>query len=178
MNRFSIYVEGIKIVLKHSIYLISFLAFALFLFGFFIYIPVRTVPGNDFAFQLSLFKPLDYLLLISLSLLTSLSVNMNVFSFRHKGTLGTGISAVSQGGVGGTAGVIASIFGTASCTTCVSSLFGFLGLGTVFFLLDYRSYIVFGSIILVLFSLYFTSKKVLNACEKCNHIQLKSHKHK
>ncbi len=178
MGKLTIYFEGIKLVLKQRIYLASFAVISSLLLWFFIYIPVRNVPGNDFAFQLTLFKPQDFLLLITLALLTSLSINMNVYSFRQRATVSTGVSAISQGGVGGFAGIIASIFGTATCSTCVASLFGFLGIGTVFFLLDNKNYIVLASILLVLFSLYFTSKKVLHVCEECNHIKLKGYSHK
>lgn len=101
MNKLNIYFEGIKVVFKHNAYLFSFLFFAMALFWFFIYIPVRNIPGNDFAFQLTFLKPQDFLLLAILALLTSLSINMNIYSFRQKATIGAGVSAVSQGGVGG-----------------------------------------------------------------------------
>ena len=177
MSKATIYLEGINRVLKQKVYFVTFVTVFVFLMWLFIYIPVRSIPGNDFAFQMSLLKSLDILLLLALSLLTSLSLVMNMYSFRHKATVGSGVSAISQGGLGGLTGVAASIFGTASCSTCVVSLFGFLGIGTVFLLIDYKNYIVFASIMLILFSLYFTSKKILNLCEECNNLNLRNHTH-
>lgn len=152
-------------VFANKLYLLFALLLSLSFFFLFIYIPVRNIPGNDFAFQLSILTPTDFLLLIALSLLTTLSLIMNLYLFLQRRKKQIGIALFSQGGVGIFSGTIASIFGTATCAACVGSLFGFLGVGGVFFLLEYRTPITILAIILLLISLYFTAQKVEGVCK-------------
>lgn len=157
-----------RIVLSERKYLTGFLVLALLFFSLLVYIPIRSIPGNTLVFQLALMGIKDYALLIILSLLTSLSLVMNFFyALKLKYGAKEGISLVSQGGIGSFAGVVGSIFGTATCASCVASIFGFLGFGGVLFLLKYRNFVALAAIILLLVSLHFTSKRVLGVCEAC-----------
>lgn len=158
---------AIKLVLRNKNYLAGFIVLSLAIFWLFIYIPVKNIPGNDFTFQLSIMTLQDKLLSGLLSVLVSLSLVMNVYAFKLKRSAKVGISMVGQGGGGLFSGIVASVFGTATCAVCVSSLFGFLGTGGVLFLLEYRTQIVLASIVLLLISLYFTSAKVLGICKSC-----------
>lgn len=47
------------------------------------------------------------------------------------------------------------------------ALFGFLGFGTLIFLIQNRWYIVVGASILLLASIYFSSKRVNSDCDDC-----------
>lgn len=154
-------------VLSSKNYLFGLLILAFAIFWLLLYIPVRTIPGNDFAFQLSILTAKDRILLIALSVLTALSIVMNIFVLRNKPTIQTSLSMAGQGGTGFLSGIIASVFGTASCGLCVASLFGFLGIGAVFFLLQYKQWITSIAILLFIISLYFTSRKVLGICDNC-----------
>lgn len=158
---------AIKVVLKDKKYLAAFLFLSLAIFWLFIYIPVRNIPGNDFAFQLSIMTFQDKILMGLLSILVALSILMNIYAFKLKRSTRIGISAVGQGGGGLFSVVVASVFGTATCASCVAAIFGFLGTGGVLFLLAYRTQIVLVSIVLLLISLYFTSAKVLGICKNC-----------
>lgn len=158
---------AVKIVLKDKKYLAAFLFLSAAIFWLFIYIPVRNIPGNDFAFQLSIMTFWDKILMGLLSILVALSILMNIYAFKLKRSAKVGISMVGQGGGGLFSGVVASVFGTATCTACVASIFGFLGTGGVLFLLEYRTQIVLISIVMLLISLYFTSAKVLGICKSC-----------
>ena len=132
-------------------------------------VPTVTIPGNDFAHQLSLLKTSDMLLLITLASLTSLSIIFHLYIRHFKGPE-SDIKIAGQTGISFTFGIIASIFGTATCGVCVASIFGFLGFGAVLFLISYRFYIVGFAIILTLISLHYLSLRVLNACEECNRV--------
>lgn len=156
-----------KLVFSDKRYLLGFFLAAFAMFWLLLYIPIRTVPGNDLAFQLSILTPKDWLLFTILPVLTALSIVMNVYILKHKSSIQDGASMAGQGGTGFFSGIIASVFGTATCASCVATIFGFLGIGGVLFLLQYRTYITTAAIILLLISLYFTSKRVLNACESC-----------
>ncbi len=151
-------------VLGDTRYLTAFLFLIGFFVWLFLYIPVKNIPGNDFAFQLSIMSPKDFILLITLSSLTALSMVMNGYILKRQFSLRSSAGLIGQGGLGSFAGVIGSIFGTASCASCAVSLFGFLGVGSVFFLLQYRQVITIVAILLLIFSLYFTSKSVLGIC--------------
>lgn len=154
-------------VLKDLRWFSLFLILTASFFWLLLYLPVWRIPGNDLRFQLSLLSPVDFGLLAGLSILTALSLVMNVYLLRIHFSPDTGLSAVGQSGLGGIAGVIASVFGTASCATCVASLFGFLGFGSVLFLLQYRQWITTLAILLMIVSLYFTARKVLGICAVC-----------
>lgn len=156
-----------KIVFSRKLYILGFVVIAIVMFWFLMYIPVKTIPGNDFLFQISILTLKDWVLFTSLPLLTALSIVMNVYILTKKRTGKDAASMAGQGSTGFLSGIIASVFGTASCSACVVSIFGFLGVSTVFFLLDYRTLITTGAIFLMLVSLYFTSKRVINACESC-----------
>lgn len=154
-------------VFKQRKFLVAFLILGTGLFWIFVAIPTRTIPGNTLAFQLSILKRSDYFLLITLSALTSLAAVMNFYILANKFTGRTSATLAGQTGVGWASGVIASIFGTASCSACVAALFGFLGAGGVFFLLKWRVAVTIVTTILLLISLYFASLKVLGICKNC-----------
>jgi len=151
-----------KNVLSRRNYLVGFSFLTLFIFFIFVLVPVLLIPGNSLSFQLTLFKTKDYLLFSTLSVLTSLQIIMQIFSFRQNKMF-----SYRNGLSGTTSAIIAVLFGAASCSSCLASLFGFLGIGAVLFLAQYRDIIVIFAIFGVLISLYFTSRKVNGFCEKC-----------
>lgn len=155
-------------VLRQRKLFVTFLILGTVLFWIFVTIPTRTIPGNSLAFQLSVLTTKDYFLLITLSALTSLAAIMNIYILANKITAKTGAAMAGQTGVGWASGIIASIFGTVSCSACVAALFGFLGVGGVFFLLKWRVAITVFAIILLLISLYLTSLKILGICKNCS----------
>ena len=152
-------ITAIRMVLGDMKFLTIFFLLTIALIWIFLYIPVRSILGNDFKFQLSILTPKDFALLITLSSLTALSMVMNLYILRRRFSAQSGIALVGQGGFGGIVGAVGSIFGTASCTSCVASLFGFLGVSGVFFLLEYKQIITSAAIIVMFISLYFTVKK-------------------
>lgn len=154
-------------VLSRKTYLFTFLAFTPLAFFIFVFIPTVTIPGNSIDFQLSIFTTRDYVLLGILSLLTSLFLVIQIFIFRNSLNSKARLSTIGKGGIGGYAAVVASVFGTASCSACLFALFGFLGASTLLFLIQHQWYIVSGAIILILISLYFTARKVNGICDLC-----------
>ena len=152
-------------VLSGTKYLWLFVLSTAFFALFYLVYPVITTPGNDLAFQLSITPWWGLLLISLLAFATGLLVTMQAYIFRRLKAL----PAKETGGtiVGGASAFLANMFASASCTACVSALFGFLGLGTILFLLDHRWEIVGGSIVLILISLYFASKRITNHCRGC-----------
>jgi hypothetical protein len=159
--------QAVHVVIKDKNYSVVFFSLSLVLFWLFIYIPVRTIPGNDFAFQLSILRPTDIILLVLLSLLTALSLTLHLYILRNRISTKRVAVTVGNGIFGSLVGITGSLFATASCAACVMTLLGFLGVGTVFFLLDHRQLIIVFSILLMLVSLHFTARKVLDLCDIC-----------
>lgn len=157
-----------KIVLNDKLYLAGFLIIAAAFFWLFVYIPVRLIPGNDFAFQLSILRPQDIFLLVLLSIFSALSLTFHIYMLRRKSVAKSTTLTIGTGFLGGTAGVVGSLFATASCAACVTTLLSFLGVGTVFFLLGHRQLIITTSILFMFISLHFTARKVLGICDICN----------
>lgn len=156
-----------KIVLNDKNYLAGFLIVAAVFFWLFLYIPVRLIPGNDFAFQLSILRPQDIFLLVLLSLFSALSLTFHFYMLRRRAVAKSITLTLGSGFLGGTAGIVGSLFATASCAACVATLLSFLGVGTVFFLLGHRQLIILISIVLMLISLHFSAQKVLGICDVC-----------
>lgn len=166
MNNFGFYIfEASKLVLKEGKYLVFFLVFSGILFAVMFSIPLYSIPGNDLKLQIVLFKPRDYVLLGALSLLSSLVVTIQVNIFRQK--LSSSKSNAALGGVGVFSGVLSSIFASATCALCLGSLFSFLGFGGVLFLVENRWYILSAATVLLLISLYFASKRLIDGCQSC-----------
>lgn len=151
-----------KQVLSRKNYLISFIALIFIILAVFISIPVFLIPANSFLFQITIFTIKDYVLLAVLSVLTSLLIVMQVFFYKQEKIYSSGKTAI-----GGGSAVVAGLFGTAACSSCLAAVFGFLGIGTVFFLLEYQWFIVGIAILIMLVSLYFTSLKLNEVCNSC-----------
>ncbi|OGM26454.1 hypothetical protein A3A76_01255 [Candidatus Woesebacteria bacterium RIFCSPLOWO2_01_FULL_39_23] len=165
MHYIQLVILAVKNVFKEKIFLITFFALSILALWFFIYIPVRQIPGNTFSFQISIFTLKDWFLLVLLSSLTSLSLTMNIFVIRNELKNSLSTATVGRSSFSTLSGMLGSIFGpTASCASCVGSIFGFLGLGGVLLLLKYRQMILLLSIIIMLLTLYYTSKRVLGIC--------------
>lgn len=158
---------AVKTVLSKKWYLLGFLALTPLIFYLFVLIPVKTIPGNDFIFQLSIFSTRDYILTTFLSILLSLFLVMQLFIIRNATSKKGVLTSIGSGGVGGYVATVGAIFGTAACSSCLFAILGFLGVSTVLTLLQYQWHIVSGAIFILLLSIYFLSKKVNGICDTC-----------
>lgn len=158
---------AIATILRERKYLALFLILYPIVFSVFVLIPIRAIPGNDLKFQLSIFTLRDYVVLIVLTLLIALSVIMQAYIFRRARKAQEKAATLGSGLAGGYSGVLASVFATASCSSCAAALLGFLGSGSVLFLVENRWWVTFGTTILLFISLYFSAKKVVRVCVRC-----------
>lgn len=161
-RRFAHYTQTLIAVLVQPHYQLLLLVLSLLFFGVFITLPVLTIPGNTLSYQLSLFRIQDYALMVILALLIGLNVTLRIYAMRQKDAL---VSSV-QGSFSGLAATFAAIVGTATCSSCLASLFLLLGLGTgaAFFVLEHQTIFLAGAILLVLASLYFSLQKAVGLC--------------
>lgn len=165
-------ITACAIALKNPKYLLAFLllippiGYLLFL------IPVQAIPGNDIALQLKLFSLKDYLLLLIVAALESLLIVLFVFGFRQPHAHANKLASFGHGNMGTLGGIASFLFGSKLCPMCIAALLGGLGPGAVAFTLEYRQWIFFVSIALLLFSIYCLSGKIVGNCELCrvNHL--------
>lgn len=159
---------AIKIVLKNKKYLTLAFGIALVAFSVFVIIPVFTIPGNDILFQLSIFEPSDYILMVPLAVLIGITFSVQLYGIRNKrigAKAGTGVQVAASGA----SGIFAAILGSAFCLSCLAPLFALfgLGLGSVFFVLEYQPYFLVGAILFMLISLFMIAHRVNKTCETC-----------
>lgn len=162
-----IIIQASKTTLANKNYRLALAILVPLIFFLLVAIPVNTIPSNDFKMQFSLYKPSDYIMLTIVSFLVSLFFLMHTYTFARAREAKEKARMLGIGSVGSSAGALASVFGAATCPMCVASLFGFLGFGTVGFLLNYQWWVFVAAFILMLASLYFVSRKVNGICEKC-----------
>jgi len=158
---------AIKTVLRQGLYLLLFILLSPVIFLIFILVPVVMIPGNDFVFQLGIFTPKDYGLFTILAFFVSLVITMQIFIFHRNKNIKENLKNAGLVAVGGYSGMIATVFATASCSSCIAALFGFLGTGAVFFAVENRWLFVELAIGLMLVSLYFISQKINKTCLSC-----------
>lgn len=136
--------------------------------GAYLLLPVWLTPGNSLAFQVSLLTAKDYILFIALSFTTAVLILMHFFLFLRSRDQKKKAKIVGQSGVSLSSALFGGLLATAACSACIASLIGFLGAGSVFFVLKHQWYIVSVALALVLISLYFAAKKIQGYCQSCN----------
>lgn len=168
-NPVSIIFAASKTVLTQSrAYWLWFFVFIILALVLFVLVPVWSVPGNSVDFQLSLFTLGNWILFAVLALLIALLLTMQVLIFRRaksNAVRAKGVGNAAGGAVGAYSGILGGVFATAACSWCVAAVFGFLGTGTVLFIAQNQFWAVLIAISIMLISLYFTSKKVVRACD-------------
>jgi hypothetical protein len=160
-------IEASKITLSNRKLFIAFIILWGAFFALMFSIPLYTIPGNDLRLQMSIFKQRDYALLGILSFLSSLIMIIQCNIFRNKFNSTRNMGNAALGGLVIFSEDFSSIFATVTCAMCLGALFSFLGFGTVFFMIENRWYILIGAILLLLLSLYFASRRLVEGCRSC-----------
>lgn len=162
------FIKKSKIVFVDRRYLLFFIVLIGMLFGLMIAIQVITVPGNNVGLQAQIFGYKDYLFFGLLAVLSSFLIVLQIYIVRDsKSRASQVVENSALGGIGVFSALFSSVLGTATCGICLTALFGFLGFGTVLFLVQNKLYLILASVILLLLSLYFSYKK-LNSCNACS----------
>lgn len=137
---------------------------SLFTLALALYIPVLTIPGNTIEFQLSLVT-WDYAaLLVLFSALFGISISLHVYP---SPIMNKNHSIVKGAGTG-FAGIMGTLFAGKLCPLCLGTILGFIGLGgSALYLFSFRNEILVASMLILLASIYFGSKRIAAICEKC-----------
>lgn len=160
--------SAISIALRDQKLLFIFAITSAIFFALFITIPVWTIPANTLSFQLKTFRTQDYFLMTFLSLVVGLNLVLQIYSLRQRKNKDLPQSVLQSTASGGL-GVFGAIIGTATCVSCLASLFALVGLGTggVFFVLQNQTLFLLVAVLVILVSLYFAAKKVNKVCNSC-----------
>lgn len=154
-------IEGIRIVLSNGKYLAgtALLTVGLCL-AYMFAIPVLTIPGNDFAFALTLLTPAVLVTDVLISAGTAVLIAMTVYLFRQ-------VRAAKAAGATAGTSVLGGLIASVTCPACATTLLGFLGASGTLFIASYRNYIALVSFAIILAAMYFVSGKIAKGCEAC-----------
>jgi|GEM_PF-2422958 hypothetical protein len=147
-------------------YIFLFLFFAIAFIFFFIELQVLLTPEPDNIYlYLKIWRIKDWLIVGFFSILVSLNFVFFVYLVKIKSPE---IKSTSTGILGTLSGIFSAILATALCSSCLAVLFSLLGISfsTGILFLKYRFLIFLLSTILLLISLYFQSKRIVERC-KC-----------
>ncbi len=159
---FSLIKKSVVEVLQKRGYVLALLIVMPLLMMLFLSMPVITSPHITLINQLNAYSFLDYAFILSLAVIVSLNGVMQFYNIRaSSATVGKAAST-------GSFGSIVALVGTATCPSCLMALFGFLGVGTLFFLVEYRLVISGLAMVFMFLSLNSVSKKISGNCESCN----------
>ena len=145
-------------------YIFLFLFFAIAFIFFFIELQVLLTPAPDnFFLYLKIWRIKDWLIVGLLSILISLNFVFFVYLIQIKSPE---IKYTSAGILGTLSGIFSAILATAFCSSCLAVLFSILGISfsTGIFFLKYKFLIFLLATILLLISLHFQSKRIIEKC--------------
>lgn len=148
-------------------YQVWFIVLVIAVFAAYILLPVWFTAGNSIAFQLSILTIRDYVLFTFLSVAIALLIIMQAFLFMQSKKSKEKVNAIGQGSIGVSSALFGGLLVTAACSSCIAVILGFLGAGSVFFVLENQLYVAIGAFTLVLVGLYFTIRQVNGYCENC-----------
>lgn len=166
-NPFKKIIEATREVLKEKKNVHRFILFSLAFFAVYVILPVFLIPGNDIAFQISLLRARDFALFALLSLVTGLLAVMQLHIFVRTRDAKKRAASLGQGGAGLYSAVVGGLLATAACSSCVAGLLGFLGAGSVFFIVENSIVVTSIAFAIVALSLYVTSRSVNKHCGAC-----------
>ena len=130
-------------------------------FALFVMVPVWTTPGNDVRFQLSLLTRGTITAMVALSVTNAVLISMHLHLHRVKARVAT------KEAVGGLAVLGSSVIATLGCVSCYSSILSAFGLGGVIFFGRYHAYVVTAVILVSLYAVWNTAKRIEGECDRC-----------
>ncbi len=155
-----------KEVFSKKIYFLYFFLGSLSFMLIYIILPIKLNPSNSLQ-QFILITPLWAAgLLVMLSVLTGILLSMQIYILKNKQGLqkkewGTGAGALASS-------IFSGLFSTVTCASCLSALFSFLTPASMILLSEYRWHITAISIVIVILSIFLTSKRIADGCTSCH----------
>ena len=150
-----------KLVFSKKRNVVFFILIQVALFSLFSIVPALVSPHITISSQFRLYSNFDHAFMGILSIIASLNIVLNLHDIKSNAKTKKIAGMSSIGG-------FAALIGTATCPSCLISIFGFMGVGTLFFMVKYRLVISGVAVLVMLLALNHTSKKVVGKCERCN----------
>ena len=160
------FIDASNEVLKNYKYRIILMLATLLMFLLYVFIPIYLTPGNDLKFFIEITPWWGFVLLLILSILMGLLISMQFYVFRNSRNLC--VKESTSGFIAWISSLISGLFTSATCASCLSVLFAFLGSSGIMFLLKYRWYFTVLGFILVLVSLHLTAMRINDYCKTCS----------
>ncbi len=167
MNALTEVSSAYREIMKSSSYRRAMPLVTLAVFAAFILLPAWLIPFNTVAFQFQILRGSDYVVYAALSAATASLLLMQVFLFRKSRDAKERVRSLGQGGLGAYSAILGGLMATAACSSCIAGLFGFLGVGAVFFVGKNIRLLTVLALALMLVSLYFTARRVNGTCKPC-----------
>jgi len=164
--------KGVRLAHQPTHRKVVFLLVVLFTFVVLFSLPVFLIPGNSFAFQLSITRWSDVALLLAFSFMLGLVAVLQLEWRRCCGVCESKIASATKGGSSVFAALTGGLFATAACSSCIVGILSLVGISTsvAFLLLDYRWYIVWGALLLTAAFVAMTARKIAQSnCTAPSH---------
>jgi len=155
-------IPSTKTLFASSRYLALFLATGIIFILLYIGIPLYSVPSNSLDMWLAESTPLSLSIMFLTAAGLGLLLAMHVYLYRCSRTLAP--KEAGAGTIATVSGFTSGLFTSATCASCVATLFSFLGFPTVLLMLQYRLELSLLSLALIAVSLHFTSRRFYMTC--------------
>lgn len=160
-------VGAVKSTLMSRKYLTVAIISTLFMLFLSVFIPSVITPGNSIDYQLSLITLDNAILIILFSALFGISMAMHIHATSLK-KANKGL-VMGESAATGFFGMTGAMFSGPLCASCISIIFTSIGLGgsAALFVFSHRTEILAASLLLILISIYFAGKRIMQFCEHC-----------
>ncbi len=154
----------IKKVFSQKYAYVKFLLLSFLFIFLFVSVPVFTIVGNDYAFQVSTYNTEDYFLLVLLAFLSAFVWLTQLYILDNKKTCDIALQRSSwfASFYASLSSVFSAVLGTAVCASCITPIIFALGLNfsATLFLLKYNTEIVLTLLFLNFILLYYLLRKI------------------
>ncbi len=151
-------------VFASASYILLAAALSLAFFAFYVAIPILGVPHGSLGYYLASTTMPDVLTTAALSAAMALVTAMQVYAWRNNahaiGQAGTGLAGFVSGSV-------SALLTSATCASCMSAAFSFIGFAGIAFLMRHRLELTILTFAMLAAALYLTSGKIARGCASC-----------
>ena len=157
--------DAVRLVFSERMSYITLIVSSIIMLVIYLLLPVYLVPGNDLLFNLSLTQWWQYLLFVFLAMGTGLVLTLQRYIWQVKKDL---LRSSSTSLLTGFSTILASVFSSATCLSCLSSvLVVFVPASSLLLLIKYRLLIALLRMILIILSLFLSLRTIAGHCTRC-----------
>ncbi len=163
MNELTAAYTALKYVFKEKNFITIFIVLSVFFIASYTFLSSLLESYGKTVFSIASFSIFDYVILVSLGLLTSLLILLQIFIFIYNKT--PRINAVEKSVVSIVLLLPTTILSV--CNQCSYSAVSFLGSDGALFLSEYKMYFIYSGIALTIVTLYTSILNLQGYCNTC-----------